>query len=169
FLAFETKKPIEARRTFDKLRHSGTPATRATAEQAFQNIDGPLASGIARWKEALARSANPKDPSTSSAHWELAHLAELRDELPLAAEQYEICRQLKPQLSELLVILGRVWRELNRMDESRAAFLAASRSSDSRTAELALEQMDRRYPYPYEFVNALKLDPQNIGLRKELA
>lgn len=169
FLAFETKKPIEARRMFDKLRHSGTPATRATAEQAFQNIDGPLASGIARWKEALARSANPKDPSTFSAHWELAHLAELRDELPLAAEQYEICRQLKPQLSELLVILGRVWREVNRIDESRAAFLAASRSSDSRTAELALEQMDRRYPYPYEFLNALKLDPQNIALRKELA
>lgn len=169
FLAFETKKPIEARRMFDKLRHSGTPATRATAEQAFQNIDGPLASGIARWKEALARSANARDPSTFSAHWELAHLAELRDELPLAAEQYEICRQLKPQLSELLVILGRVWREVNRMDESRAAFLAASRSSDSRTAELALEQMDRRYPYPYEFVNALKLDPQNVALRKELA
>jgi tetratricopeptide (TPR) repeat protein len=169
FLAFETKKPIEARRMFDKLRHSGSPATRATAEQAFQNIDGPLASGIARWKEALARSANPKDPSTFSAHWELAHLAELRDELPLAADQYEICRQLKPQLSELLVILGRVWRELNRMDESRAAFLAASRSSDSRTAELALEQMDRRYPYPYEFVDALKLDPQNVALRKELA
>ncbi|HXR75909.1 MAG TPA: tetratricopeptide repeat protein [Bryobacteraceae bacterium] len=169
FLAFETKKPIEARRMFDKLRQTGTPATRATAEQAFQNIDRPLASGIARWKEALARSANPKDPSTFSAHWELAQLAELRDELPLAAEQYEICRELKPQLSELLVILARVWRPLNRLDEAKAALLAASRSNDSRTAELALAQMDRRYPYPYEFVNALKLDPQNVTLRRELA
>ncbi len=169
FLAFETKKPIQARRMFDKLRHNGTPATRATAERAFQNIDGPLASGIARWKEALARSSNPKDPSTFSAHWELAQLAELRDELPLAAEQDEICRELKPQLSELLVILARVWRQLNRMDEAEAALLAASRSKDSRTAELALEQMDQRYPYPYEFVNALKLDPQNAALRRELA
>lgn len=169
FLAFETKKPIEARRMFDKLRHSENPSTRATAEQAFQNIDQPLADGIARWKEALARSANPKDPSTFSAHWELAQLAEKRDELPLAAEQYEICRELKPQLSELLLILARVWRPLSRLDEANAALLAASRSRDSRTAELALAQMDRRYPYPYEFVNALKLDPQNVTLRKELA
>lgn len=169
FLAFETKKPIEARRMFDKLRHSENPATRATAEQAFQNIDRPLAEGIARWKEALARSANPKDPSTFSAHWELAQLAEKRDELPLAAEQYAICRELKPQLSELLPILARVWRALNRLDEANAALLAASRSNDSRTAEIALAQMDRRYPYPYEFVSALKLDPRNVTLRKELA
>ena len=169
FLAFETKKPIEARRMFDKLRHNGTPETRATAEQAFQNIDRPLADGIARWKEALARSANPKDLSTFSAHWELAHLAENRDELQLAAEQYEICRELKPQLSELLLILARVWRPLNRLDEANAALLAASRSKDSRTAELALAQMDQHYPYPYEFVNALRLDPQNVTLRKELA
>ena len=169
FLAYETKKPIEARRTFDRLRKRGSTATRATAEQAFQNIDRPLADGIARWKEALARSANPNDLSMFSAHWELAQLAELRDELPLAAEQYEICRQLKPQLSELLLILARVWQQLNRVEEAHAALLAASRSRDSRTAELALEQMDRRYPYPYEFLNALKLDPQNVTLGRELA
>src|SRR5690242_12741213 len=169
FLAYETKKPIEARRTFDRLRHRGSAATRATAEQAFQNIDRPLADGIARWKDALARSANANDLSMFSAHWELAQLAELRDELPLAAEQYEICRQLKPQLSELLLILARVWQQLNQVEEAHAALLGASRSRDSRTAELALEQMDRRYPYPYEFLNALKLDPQNVTLRRELA
>ena len=169
FLAFETKKPVEARRMFDRLRKTGTPATRATAERAFENIDQPLASGIARWKEALARSANPKDLSTFSAHWELAQLAELRDELPLASEQYEICRELKPQLSEILPILARIWRQMDRLEDARAALLAASRSSNSRTAELALEQMDSRYPYPYEFVDALKLDPRNVKLRKELA
>ena len=169
FLAFETKKPIEARRMFDRLRHRGSPATRATAEQAFENIDRPLADGIARWKQALAESANPNDLSTYSAHWELAQLAELRDDLPLAAEQYEICRKLKPDLSELLIVLARVWQQLNRVDEARAALLAASRSRDSRTAEQALEHLDPRYPYPYEFVNALKLDPQNVILRKELA
>ena len=169
FLAFETKKPVEARRMFDRLRQSGTPATRTTAERAFQNIDRPLGDGITRWKEALDRSANPKDPSTFSAHWELAQLAELRDDLPLAAEQYEICRELKPQLSELLVTLARIWRPLNRLAEANAALLAASRSKNSRTAELALAQMDKRYPYPYEFLNALKLDPQNVALRMELA
>lgn len=169
FLAFETKKPIEARRMFDRLRHKGTAANRATAEQAFENIDKPLAQGIERWKEALARSAAPNDIAMYSAHWELAQLAELRDDLPLAAEQYEICRKLKPQSSELLLILARVWTQLNRMDEAHAALLAASRSAESRTAELGLEQLDPRYPYPYEFLKALQLDPQNISLRRELA
>lgn len=169
FLAFETKKPIEARRMFDRLRHSANAATRNTAERAFQNIDQPLADGIARWKEALARSANPNELSTFSAHWELAQLAELRDDLPLAAEQYQICRTLKPQLGELLLILARVWQQLNRVDEANAALLAASRSTDSRTAELALEHLPPRYPYPYEFVSSIKLDPQNTTLRRELA
>ena len=169
FLAYETKEAVEARRTFDKLRHSANPATRATAEQAFTNIDKPLADGIARWQEALKRAPDPNALATFSAHWELAQLAELRDELPLSAEQFEICRKLKPQLPELLLILARVWGKLNRVDESRAALLAASRSSDSRTAELALAQLDTRYPYPYEFVAALKLDPGNVALRKELA
>ncbi len=168
FLAYETKKPIEARRTFDRLRHSSDPAVRKTAGQAFTNIDRPLADGIARWKEALRRMPDVNALSTFSAHWELAQLAELRDELPLAAEQFEICRRLKPQMPELLLILGRVWGELNRAEESQAAWLAASRSADSRTAELALEHLGTRYPYPYEFGAALKLDPKNVALRKEL-
>lgn len=58
---------------------------------------------------------------------------------------------------------------MKRVEESRAAFLAASRSADSRTAELALAKLGTRYPYPYEFAEALKLDPQNVPLRKELA
>jgi len=169
FLAFETKKPIEARRMFYRLRYKGSAATRATAEQAFENIDKPLADGIARWQQALARTPNPNDISTFSAHWELAQLAELRDNLPLAAEQFEICRKLKPQLPEILLILARVWQQLNRLDEAHAALLAASRSRDSRTAELALEQMPQRYPYPYEFLDAIKLDPENTALRRELA
>jgi tetratricopeptide (TPR) repeat protein len=169
FLAYETKKPIDARRMFDKLRHSANPATRATAEQAFQNIDKPLADGIARWQEALRRAPDPNALSTFSAHWELAQTAELRDDLPLAAEQFEICRKLKPQLPELLLILGRVWAAGGRAEEAHAALLAASRSKDSRTAEQALAQLGTRYPYPYEFTAAIKLDPQNVTLRKELA
>lgn len=169
FLCFETKKQIEARRMFDRLRHSGNVATRATAEQAYQNIDKPLADGIARWQQALARSANPNDLSMYSAHWELAELAELRDELPLAAEQYEICWKLKPDLEELLLDLARVWQQINRVEEARAALLAASRARAPRTAELALDQMDSRYPYPYEFLKAISLDPRNVALRRELA
>ena len=94
FLAYETKKPIEARRTFDRLRQSANAATRKTAAQAFTNIDQPLADSIARWQQALSRVPDPNALSTFSAHWELAQTAELRDDLPLAAEQFAICRRL---------------------------------------------------------------------------
>jgi tetratricopeptide (TPR) repeat protein len=169
FLAFETKQPIQARRMFDKLRQTGSAATRQTAEQAFQNIDQPLANSIARWQQAIAQSPKPNDLSMFSAHWELAQTAELRDELALAAKEYEICRQLKPQMAELLLHLARVYAQINRGEEAQAALLAASRSSESRTAEQALEIYGTRYPYPYEFLNALKLDPRNATLRRELA
>jgi tetratricopeptide (TPR) repeat protein len=169
FLAFETKQPIQARRMFDKLRQTGSAATRQTAEQAFENIDKPLATSVARWQQAIAQSPKPNDLTMFSAHWELAQTAELRDELPLAAKEYEICRQIKPQMTELLLHLARVYAQINRGEEAQAALLAASRSSDSRTAEQALEIYGTRYPYPYEFLNALKLDPQNATLRRELA
>lgn len=169
FLAFETGEPVEARRAFDRLRKAGSRTTRTTAERAFQNIDKPLAEGIARWKEALARYANDRDPNSYSAHWELAQLAERRDELDLAAGQYQICRELKPRKPEILLSLARVWKGLNRLEDAHAALLAASRSVDSRTAESALDQMGPRYPYAYEFLNALALDPENIALRRELA
>ncbi len=170
FLAYETGKPIEARRTFERLRqHGSAAATRVTAQQAFDNIDRPLADGIARWKEALARSADPNAPALFSAHWELANTAEKRDELRLAAEQYEICRKLKPQMPEILLCLARVWQQLNRLEDAHAALLAASRNLDVRTAEAAHEQFGTRYPYAYEFVNALAIDQQNVALRRELA
>jgi tetratricopeptide (TPR) repeat protein len=169
FLCYDTKMPIEARRMFDRLRHRGSAQTRATAERAFRNIDQPLETGIQRWRQALAKTANSKDVSTYSARWELAQLAEQRDELPLAAEQYEICWQIKPAVRELLLDLARVWQQLNRVEEARAALLAASRGNEARTAERALEHLDARYPYPYEFLQALKLDPQNVPLRRELA
>ncbi len=170
FLCYETKHPIEARRTFDRLRKYARMSTaRATAETAFQNIDKPLAAGILRWQQALTKFANQNDIASYSAHLELAQLAEQRDDLPLAAEQFEICRQLKPTLSELLLDLARVWQQLNRVDEAHAALLAASRSTESRTAELGLERLGSRYPYPYEFVKAIQLDPRNNALRCELA
>lgn len=168
FLAYETGEAIEARRTFDRLRKQGTGATRATAEQAFQNIDKPLADGIARWKEALSRSAHPNDLSMFSAHWELAHLADLRDELQLASDEYAICRELKPQLGEILLVEARIWRQLNRVEDAKAATLGASRSSNPRTAEQGLEAWGARYPYAYEFVNAIAIDPSNLNLRHEL-
>ena len=74
FLCYETKEQAQARRIFDRVRQTGN----AVAEQAFHNIDDPLAAGISRWKEAIAKGAD-----NFSAHFELATLAEQRDEICL--------------------------------------------------------------------------------------
>ncbi|MGA2119559.1 MAG: hypothetical protein ABSH56_33030, partial [Bryobacteraceae bacterium] len=79
FLSYENKEEAMARRIFDRIRKTGN----ATAEQAFQNIDRPLAAGIARWQEAIRRGAD-----NFGSNYELAKLAEQRDELALAAEHY---------------------------------------------------------------------------------
>lgn len=164
FLCYETKRRAEARRIFDSLRTKGDPQTRTTAEQAFRNVDKPLVEGIARWKLALERS-----PDNFSAHEELARLAEERDDVKLAAKHYEAAFRLRPDRRELLLALGRVWKADGRIEESNATLLAASRGAEPRVAERAKALSPERYPYPYEFRNALAIDSTNIELRRELA
>jgi Tfp pilus assembly protein PilF len=160
FLCYETKQQAIARRIFDRIRKTGN----ATAEQAFENIDRPLREGIARWTKTLEIS-----PDNFSAHEELAHLAEQRDELPLAAEHYQKAWTLRPDRRALLLDLGRVFTQMNRPEEANAALLAASRGAEPRVAEEARELLPKRYPYVYEFQRALALDPHNVELRRELA
>lgn len=57
FLCFETKQQALARRIFDRIRKTGNGDAQSTAEQAFQNIDQPLASGIARWQKGCPGGA----------------------------------------------------------------------------------------------------------------
>jgi len=160
FLCYESKREAEARRIFDRIRQTGN----AEAERAFQNIDRPLAAAIERWKSALAAG-----PDNFSAHFELAHLAEERDELPLAAEHFEKAWRLLPDRRTVLVDLGRVWKALGRTDDAIAALLAASRGGEPRAAEQARELLPGRYPFVAEFRGALALDPRNAELRRELA
>ncbi len=160
FLCYETKQQAEARRIFDRIRKTGD----ATAEQAFQNIDQPLAEGIARWRKALEMS-----PDNFSAHQELAALAEQRDELELAADHYEKAWKLKPEERTLMLDLGRVWKMLGRNEEAGFVLLAASRGGQPRVAEKARELLPARYPYVYEFEKALALDPKNFELRREFS
>ena len=160
FLCYETKQQAEARRIFDRIRKTGD----ATAEQAFQNIDQPLAIGIARWLKALEVS-----PGNFSAHQELAALAEQRDELSLAAEHYEKAWKLRPGERSLMLDLGRVWKMLGRAEEADFILLAASRGGQPRVAERARELLPDRYPYVYEFEKALEMDPNNLELRREYA
>ena len=163
FLAYETKLQAEARRVFDRIRKLDGPSA-ATAEKAFQNIDGPLAAGIERWTKAIAMGSD-----NFSAHFELATLAEQRDELALAAEHFEKAWRLLPDRRSVLVDLGRVWKAMLRSDDATAALLAASRGGEPRAAEMARELLPDRYPYVPEFQAALKLDPANVELRRELA
>jgi tetratricopeptide (TPR) repeat protein len=160
FLCYETKQQAVARRVFDRIRKTGNP----TAEEAFQNVDGPLREGIARWKKAVELS-----PANFSAHEELARLAEQRDELELAAEHYEKAWRLRPDRRGLLLDLARVWHAENRSADAMSALLAASRASEPRVAEQAREVLHARYPFVYEFEGALVLDPSNLELRRELA
>ena len=159
FLCYETHQEVAARRIFDRYRKSS-----ATAAQAFENIDRPLRDGIERWRQALAAS-----PDNFSGHLELARLAEQRDELALAAEHYEQAWHLRPDHRDLLLDLGRVWKQLDRSEEAAAALLAASRGAEPRVAEQARELLPDRYPYVYEFEKALALDPSNVELRREFA
>jgi tetratricopeptide (TPR) repeat protein len=163
FLAYETKQQAEARRVFDRIRKLGGPSA-ITAEQAFQNIDAPLAAGIERWKSAIAMGGD-----NFSANFELATLAEQRDELPLAAEHFEKAWRLLPDRRSVLVDLGRVWMAMNRTEDGTAALLAASRGGEPRAAEMARELLPDRYPFVPEFRAALTLDPGNVELRRELA
>jgi tetratricopeptide (TPR) repeat protein len=164
FLCHETGREAVARRVFDRVRKTGDPASRTTAEQAFGNIDRPLAEGIARWKKALE-----VDPGNFSAHRELARLADQRDEWALASEHYQQAWKLRPDQRSLLLELGRVWEEVGQTERSRAALLAASRGAEPRAAEEARALLPSRYPYVYEFEQALELDPGNVELRREFA
>ncbi|MGA2136123.1 MAG: tetratricopeptide repeat protein [Bryobacteraceae bacterium] len=164
FLCYETKEQAQARRVFDRVRKAGDPESRITAERAFENIDRPLAEGIARWTKAIQMSGD-----SFSTHFELATLAEQRDELELAAQHYEKAWRLLPDRRSVLVDLGRVLKSLNRIEDANAALLAASRGGEPRAAESARELLPSRYPYVSEFRRALDLDPKNLDLRRELA
>jgi Flp pilus assembly protein TadD len=163
FLAYETKQRQQARRIFDRIRKSGEAPFAATAEQAFQNVDGPLAAGIARWTKAIEMGADD-----FSVHFDLATLAEERDEMELSAAHYEKAWRLQPERRYVLVDLARVWQALGRTEDARAALLAASRGGGPRAAETARELLPERYPYVSEFRRALELDPSNADLRRDL-
>lgn len=160
FLCYETKQPVTARRTFDRLARSGN----AAAKEAFENIDHPLREGIERWQKAVQ-----VDPGNVSAQEELARLAEQRDDLRLAAEHYEKAWRLRPERRELLLDLGRIWKQMDREDDANAALIAAWRGGTPWVSDEARELLPQRYPYLPEFERALGLDPTNWQLVDDIA
>ena len=104
---------------FDRLRKDAPEPFRTTAEQAFQNIDRPLAEGIVRWKRAVELS-----PNNFSSHEELAHLAEERGELELAEQHYMYAWRLRNDCRAYLLDIGRVRTEMGKPDLALAPLLA---------------------------------------------
>ena len=100
---------------------------------------------------------------------ELAQLAEQRDQADIAAQHYLRAWQLVPTNKSTLIDLARALSSTGRVEESHAALLAASRGGETRSAEIARELLPQRYPYVYEFREALKFDPANVALHRELA
>lgn len=162
FLCYESHRESEARRIFDHIRRSASPSA-VVAERAFHNIDDPLAAGIDRWQKAISLGAD-----TFDAHYQLASLAEQRDQLPLAAEHFEKAWRILPDRRSVLLDLGRVWKAQNRSEDATAALLAASRGGEPAAADAARELLPKHYPYVAEFRHALELDPVNGELRREL-
>jgi Tfp pilus assembly protein PilF len=160
FLCYETKQPVAARRAFDRLARAGN----ATAKEAFENIDRPLREGMERWQKAVQI-----DPGNFSVHEELARLAEQRDDLKLASEHYEKAWRLRPERRELLLDLGRVWKQVDREEDANAALIAAWRGGTPWVSDEARELLPPRYPYLAEFERALALDPTNWQLVDDVA
>jgi len=121
----------------------------AEAEQAFQNIDRPLAAGIERWRARWQRAR-----TTLARTYELATLARKeRDELPLAAVTIPRRRwRLLPDKRAVLVDLGRTWKANGpaRIDANGATALLALPLQRRRRARAARsgrrELLPDRYP-----------------------
>jgi tetratricopeptide (TPR) repeat protein len=164
YLCHETGQIATARRIFDHVRKQGDPGSRQAAEQAFRNIDEPIAEAINRWSSVLAQS-----PDDFSAHLELAKSAEMRDDPKLAAQHYLRAWQLKPAARGLLVDVARARKQAGDEEGAVSALLAASRGANPRAAEQARQLLPSRHPYASEYQKALAIEPTNIELRRELA
>ena len=99
-------------------------------------------------------------PGQWSGHEELARLADQRDELELAAAQYEMAWKLRPARTELLLDLERVWSGLGRPQDARSALVAAWRTGPARVAETARERLGGAVPADTELALAT---PKSTG------
>ena len=151
----------------------GTSSTRCAPPRS--GVEGDRRAGLSEHRPAAGGGdraldeAVQADPADFSAHRELATLAERREDPNLAAEHYLQAWRLRPAQRSLLVDAGRVLKAAGRLEEAHAALMAAAWSGETRAAEAARKLLPPRYPYVYEFRQAIELDPGNPDLRRELA
>jgi tetratricopeptide (TPR) repeat protein len=164
FLCYETGREARALELFERVRQFGDAAARKTAEEGFHTVDRALRAAIGRWSAAVAQ-----DPNNRAARLELASHLEKHREPARAAEEYLAAWRLPPRREETLLDLARARREAGDEEGAAGAWLAASRSKQTRIAERARAKLPHRHPYANEYRQALHLDPSNTELRRDLA
>ena len=111
-----------------RARHRRATPLPGHRRAGILKIDEPLRQGIARWQQVARNLAAP----TFSAHYELAQLAEERDELDLAATQYRGRVSDAPERKSVLLELARVEKARNNAGGRHGR--AARRLAGRRTA-----------------------------------
>lgn len=164
FLCHETGRSEDAWRLFRDLRKARNPEHRATAAAAFDRMESNFHSRIERLKEALRR-----DPGNYSSHLELARAQRVRNDFRAAAAEFEAAYRLKPEYPEVLLDLVAVLRKAGDANRAQAVALAASHSRSAFVAEQARALLPKRYPYLAEFEEALRFEPKQPALRREMA
>jgi tetratricopeptide (TPR) repeat protein len=162
FLCHETGQQSEAWALFRDLRNARDPEHRKTARTTFARLDEELAARVNSLRAAVA--ANPVDEPS---HTELARVLLVRNDFAKAATHFETAYRLKPEYPERLLSMAEAASKAGDTERARSALLAASRGRNAFVAEQARALLPDRYPYLYEFQNALALDPSNAALGRE--
>ena len=163
FLCHETNRPEIAWKIFRGLQGAANPEHRATATRTFNSMDAELLGRIARLEEALRR-----DPGNYGSHLELARARRIRNDYAVAAAEFDAAYRLKPQYAEVLLELADALRKAGETERAGAVTLTASRCASAYVAEQAKHFLPPRYPYLSEFEIALRFEPRQTELRREM-
>jgi tetratricopeptide (TPR) repeat protein len=138
FLAYEQQDNsdiAQARNIFLLVsQQTADPVSQATAETAFENVDGTLAANIAYYQLAVLL-----DPMDYTDHQLLADYAEQRSELTLAAQEFKIA--LDTGFASLYLDYARVLGKLGDVADQIQALESVVNSADPYTAEQARQQL----------------------------
>jgi tetratricopeptide (TPR) repeat protein len=165
FLSHETGQQGRAFELFQTLADSEDAAVAENATATLTRLD-ELSVEIERWTREIEQ-----EPLNRSAHLELARLHEKHSDPEQAALRYLAAWSLPAGAGheEILLSLARTRADSADPNGTAGAWLLASRSTETRIAEQAKEELPARYPYASEFRAALDLDPSQVGLRRDLA
>lgn len=166
FLDYETGRRSQALRRFRSLEQSDDRDVAAKAGETAARLTAELNEAVERWERAVER-----DPDNRSARLEIARLYERRLEPADAAEQFLAAWHSVEGANREEILLSLAGARAEAGDPSGAvgAWLLASRSAETRIAEIAREKLPNRFPFASEFRAALALAPDDHGLRLELA